>query len=66
LQIQLILFLGGEFSWTRNKRKKSQKRKPAQQRTTAAERERRLTAEAVEATAKFGALFRSKPHIFKP
>jgi PAS domain S-box-containing protein len=44
-----------------NKRKKSQKRKPAQQRTTAAERERRLTAEAVEATAKFRALFDQSP-----
>ena len=44
-----------------NKGKKSQKRKPAHQRTTAAERERRLTAEAVEATAKFRALFDQSP-----
>jgi PAS domain S-box-containing protein len=44
-----------------NKRKKPQKRKPAHQRTTAAERERRLTAEAVEATAKFRALFDQSP-----
>jgi PAS domain S-box-containing protein len=44
-----------------NKRKKSPKRKPAHQRTTAAERERRLTAEAVEATAKFRALFDQSP-----
>jgi PAS domain S-box-containing protein len=44
-----------------NKRKKSPKRKPAHQRTTAAERERRLTTEAVEATAKFRALFDQSP-----
>ena len=44
-----------------NKRKKSLKRKPAHQRTTAAERERRLTTEAVEATAKFRALFDQSP-----
>jgi PAS domain S-box-containing protein len=44
-----------------NKRKRSPKRKPAQQRTTAAERERRLTAEAVEATAKFRTLFDQSP-----
>jgi len=44
-----------------NKRKKSPKRKPAPRRTTAAERERRLTAEAVEATAKFRALFDQSP-----
>jgi PAS domain S-box-containing protein len=44
-----------------NKRKKSPKRKPAHQRTTATERERRLTAEAGEATAKFRALFDQSP-----